>query len=39
MMAHRRTVSIMPVTGPSAPAPATPSAPPAPAPATPAPQK
>jgi hypothetical protein len=37
MMAHKRSVSIMPASGPTAPAPATPAAPPA--PVTPAPQK
>ncbi len=39
MMAHHRTVTIMPPSAPAAPAPATPAAPGAPAPATPAPQK
>jgi len=40
MMAHKQSVTIMPATGPSAPAAATPAAPPAPAPApAPAPQK
>jgi hypothetical protein len=37
MMAHKRSLSIMPSSGPAAPAPATPAAPPA--PVTPAPQK
>jgi preprotein translocase subunit SecG len=39
MMAHQRTVTIMPPPAPAAPAPATPAAPGAPAPAPPAPQK
>jgi preprotein translocase subunit SecG len=40
MMAHQRALSVMPATGPAAPAPAAPTTPaPTPAPAAPAPQK